>query len=206
MKQKNNKKRLSKATTSTMTTTTRARAGLFQGLVLPLILPLVLPVVLAGCAQVTITPPKIQLAPPSARILQVDYPTAWSRTIGWFDAHELEITDIDEGFGLIVGRLALPEGDRPEEQGPDEDRQVDCGDFNIRAAVSPPQLKKHAKVRVHLSRGFGATSQVLIAVTGQYRLDVMNTYAARMITHTGPCVSRGGIEKQIFAFLKGAAK
>jgi|GEM_PF-748078 hypothetical protein len=196
MKHKNNKKRLSKATTSTMTTTTRARAGLFQGLVLPLILPLVLPVVLAGCAQVTITPPKIQLAPPSARILQVDYPTAWSRTIGWFDAHELEITDIDEGFGLIVGRLALP----------DDDRQVDCGDFNIRAAVSPPQLKKHAKVRVHLSRGFGATSQVLIAVTGQYRLDVMNTYAARMITDTGPCVSRGGIEKQIFAFLKGAAK
>jgi hypothetical protein len=196
MKHKNNKKRLSKAATSTMTTTTRARAGLFQGLVLPLILPLVLPVVLAGCAQVTITPPVIQLAPPSARILQVDYPTAWSRTIGWFDAHELEITDIDEGFGLIVGRLALP----------DDDRQVDCGDFNIRAAVSPPQLKKHAKVRVHLSRGFGATSQVLIAVTGQYRLDVMNTYAARMITHTGPCVSRGGIEKQIFAFLKGAAK
>ena len=138
----------------------------------------------------------MQLAPPSARILQVDYSTAWSRTIGWFDAHELEITDIDEGFGLIVGRLALP----------DDDRQVDCGDFNIRAAVSPPQLKKHAKVRVHLSRGFGATSQVLIAVTGQYRLDVMNTYAARMITHTGPCVSRGGIEKQIFDFLKGAAK
>lgn len=149
----------------------------------------------ASCASVEIIPPDARLAPPSARILKVAYPTAWSRTIGWFDAHELEITDIDEALGLIQGRLALP----------DDDTQVDCGRFNINTAITPPKLQKHAKVRVHLSRGFEATSQVLISVTGQYRLDVMDNYAAQVITHTGPCVSLGGIEKQIFNFLTGAS-
>jgi len=151
---------------------------------------------LSGCANVEITPPIMQLAPPSARILQVDYSTAWSRTIGWFDAHEFEITEIDEGLGLIAGRLALPE----------DDAHIDCGTFDIRSPVSPPVMKKYAKLRVHLTQGFGASSQVLISVTAQYRLDVMNTYAGQRMTYTGPCVSRGGIEKQVFNFLDGNSK
>jgi hypothetical protein len=156
---------------------------------------LVLAAGLASCARVDIIPPDSQLPPPAVRIIQDDAPRVWSRMMGWFDAHEVEISEINEAQGVIIGSLALAE----------DDTQVDCGRFTIKSSLTPPVLKKRARVRAHFSKGFGGSLQVLISVTGTYRLDVMNTYAAQMITHTGPCVSRGGLEKQIFAFLQGTA-
>ena len=149
--------------------------------------------VLTGCAKIEVTPPTAQPDAPRSHALPIDYPRLWARAIGWFDAHEIEITDINERTGLVSGVLTLTG---------DSDR-LDCGTFHVTTALSQPQLTKRAQIRVQMQSAYAGASQVLVAVTGTYRLDVMDNYAAQTIRKTGPCVSRGTLEREIVSFLAG---
>lgn len=148
---------------------------------------------LTGCAKIEVTPPDARPDTPRNHALPVAYDRLWARTIGWFDVHEVEITEINERFGLVSGVLHLQEGDG----------QLDCGTFHITTALSQPKLSREAHIRVQLNGAVLARPQVLVAVTGAYKLDVIDNYAAQTIRKTGPCVSRGVLENEIVSFLAG---
>ena len=154
---------------------------------------LVLLLMTASCAKIEVTPPEVRLTAAPVRTLPVGYEEAWARTIGWFDAHEAEITDIDQGNRYIEGRLGLAS----------MDARLDCGTFHVDTALSPPSIVKIAKVRVYLRGVFAEHAEARINVTGYYKMTLVDNYAAQLITRTGPCVSRGGLEREIFAFLAG---
>lgn len=149
---------------------------------------------IAGCARIDVSPPLFKPAPPASRAIDADYETLWRRAIGWFDAHEAEITAIDEGQGMVSGRLTLP-GD---------DARLDCGTFHVSEVLTPPEIAKQADIRITLYGRHAAVPLVLVTVIGHYKLSVMSTYAAKRINRSGPCLSRGGLEKQIFSFLRPA--
>ena len=148
---------------------------------------------LTGCAQIEVTPPKPRPDAPKSHLLPVNYDRLWSRAIGWFDAHEAEITDIDERNGLIYGIVPVATG---------SDR-LDCGTFHINSPLSRPQLTQSANVRVQMRGVLSTHPQVLVVVTGTYKLDLIDNYAAQTIRRTGPCVSRGTLESEILSFLVG---
>lgn len=148
---------------------------------------------LTGCAKIEVTPPAARPDAPRGHALPVDYDRLWARTIGWFDAHEVEITEINERFGLVSGVLHLAEGSVP----------LDCGTFHVTTALSQPQISREAHIRVQLNGAVLARPQVLVAVTGTYKLDVIDNYAAQTIRKTGPCVSLGVLEDEIISFLAG---
>lgn len=148
---------------------------------------------LTGCAKIEITPPAARPDAPRSHALPVDYDRLWARTIGWFDAHEVEITEINERYGLVSGVLHLDEGET----------QLDCGTFHVTTALSQPQISREAHIRVQLHGALSVRPSVLVAVTGTYKLDVIDNYAAQTIRKTGPCVSRGALETQIVSFLAG---
>lgn len=150
---------------------------------------------LTACARIDVSPPLFRLAEPPSRTVPGDYEVLWGRAVGWFDAHEAEIIELDEAAGLVSGRLALPAADG----------RIDCGTFHVDEVLTPPDIAKQADIRIKLHGRSAATPLVLVTVTGHYKLSVMSTYAARRITRSGPCVSRGGLEKQIFSFLKPPA-
>ena len=105
----------------------------------------------------------------------------------------MEITEINERFGLVSGVLYVAEDDAP----------LDCGTFHVTTALSQPQISREAHIRVQLNDAVLARPQVLVAVTGTYKLDVIDNYAAQTIRKTGPCVSRGMLENEIISFLAG---
>ena len=148
---------------------------------------------LTGCAKIEVTPPAARPDAPRSHALPVDYDRLWARTIGWFYAHEVEITEISERFGLVSGVLYVAEDDAP----------LDCGTFHVTTALSQPQISREAHIRVQLNGAVLARPQVLVGVTGTYKLDVIDNYAAQTIRKTGPCVSRGMLENEIISFLAG---
>lgn len=148
---------------------------------------------LTGCAKVSVTPPAPRPDAPQNRVLSGDHSQIWSRAIGWFDAHEVEITDIDERSGIIRSRLPVAEADGV----------IDCGTFRVNQALSPPDINREAQVRIQMRGGFSHQSTVLVSVTGSYRFEMIDTYEAQTITRNGPCVSLGSLERDIFAFLTG---
>lgn len=165
-----------------------------KNFVLALILiALVAILALTGCANISVTPPAPRPDAVQSRIVPGEYAHIWARAIGWFDAHEVEITDIDERGGLIHGRLSVAEGAGV----------IDCGTFQVTRALSPPRLSRDARVQVQMRGGLSQPLQVLVAVTGTYRIEIIDNYAAHTISHTGPCVSLGTLERDIFAFLTG---
>lgn len=148
---------------------------------------------LTACAQIEVIAPAPSPDAPQSHALPVDYDRLWARAIGWFDAYEAEIIDIDERGGVILGKLVL-----------DADSDwLDCGTFKINAALSQPKLTQTATVRVQLRGAFTTHPQALVVVTGTYKLDLIDNYAAQTIRKTGPCVSRGLMECEIFRFLVG---
>ena len=147
----------------------------------------------ASCARIETTPPQTQLFQAPNRTLAVDYDTALARSIGWFDAHEAEITEIDHSQNFVEGRFGLS-GD---------DARLDWGSFQVDTALSQPNLLKIATVRINLREVFGSHVEARITVTGSYKITVIDNYAARLISRNGPCLSRGGLEREIFAFLNG---
>lgn len=70
-------------------------------------------------------------------------------------------------------------------------------------ALSQPELRRETHIRVQLNGAVSARPQVLVAVTGTYKLDVIDNYAAQTIRKTGTCVSRGVLENEIITFLAG---
>lgn len=154
---------------------------------------LLLMLLTASCARIEATPPEVQLLPAPSRTVPVDYDTALARSIGWFDAHEAEITEIDRKLSYVEGRLGMG-GD---------DTRLDCGTFQVSTALSRPSLLKVAKVRIYLRNVFGSYTETRVTVTGNYKMTVVDNYAARLVSRSGPCVSRGGLEREIFAFLSG---
>ena len=154
---------------------------------------LVLLMLTASCAKIEVTPPQLRLLPAPVRMLPVNYYEGWARAIGWFDAHEAEISDIDQGNRFIEGRLGLS-GD---------DTRLDCGTFHVDTALSPPSIVKVAKVRIYLRGVFAEHAEARINVTGHYKMTLVDNYAAQLITRTGPCVLAGRLERGIFAFLAG---
>jgi hypothetical protein len=104
-----------------------------KNMVLAIILVLLFAVLaLTGCAKIEVTPPAPRLDAPRSHALPVAYDRLWARAIGWFDAHEAEIIDIDERGGVIIGTLPIAlESDR-----------LDCGTFHIKAALSKPKRRK----------------------------------------------------------------
>lgn len=148
---------------------------------------------LTACAKIEVTPPAARPDAPRSHALPIDYDRLWARTIGWFDAHEVEITEINERFGLVSGVLQMQEGSA----------QLDCGTFHVTTALSQPELRREAHIRVQLNGAVSARPQVLVAVTGTYKLDVIDNYAAQTIRKTGPCVSLGVLENEIISFLAG---
>ena len=105
-----------------------------------LIIAIVLLALLAftGCAKIEVTPPAARPDAPRSHALPVDYDRLWARTIGWFDAHEVEITEINERFGLVSGVLYVAEDDAP----------LNCGMFHVTPALSQPKISREAHIRV----------------------------------------------------------
>lgn len=149
--------------------------------------------VLTGCANISVTPPKPRPDATLSRNVSGNFDEIWSRAIGWFDAHEVEITEIDERSGTINGLLSVPE----------EAAVLDCGIFHFNRALSAPKVSRDAHVRIQMRDGFSRTPHVLVAVTGSYHAEMIDNYAAQTITRNGPCVSLGKLEADIFAFLRG---
>lgn len=147
-----------------------------------------------ACATIEVTPPEARLTPAPLRTLPVSFDDGWARTIGWFDAHEAEITEIDQKLNFVEGRLGLSA----------DDQRLDCGTFHIDAALSPPSIVKIAKLRIYLRNVFDTHAEARINVTGHYKMTLIDNYAGQMITRTGPCVSGGGLEREVFAFLSGS--
>lgn len=148
---------------------------------------------LGGCATIAVTPPEASLTPAPLRTLPIGFDDGWARAIGWFDAREAEITDIDQKLNFVEGRLGLPA----------DDLRLDCGTFHIDTALSPPSIVKIAKVRIYLRGVFDNHAEARINVTGHYKMTLIDNYAGQLITRTGPCVSRGALEREIFGFLAG---
>lgn len=148
---------------------------------------------LTGCANVSVTPPTPRLDAAQSRAVPGNYVDVWARAIGWFDAHEVEITEIDERLGTIFGRFKLPT----------EATVLDYGTFHVRKALSPPRLSREAQVRVQMRGAMVSQPSVLISVTGHYQFEMIDNYAAETIKRSGPCVSRGVLERNILDFLTG---
>ena len=83
------------------------------------------------------------------------------------------------------------------------DLRLDCGTFNVNTALSAPSLLKIANVRIYVRNVFGSHDEVRVNVTGTYKMTVIDNYAAQLVTRSGPCVSPGQLEREIFAFLSG---
>ena len=57
---------------------------------------------LTACARIDVSPPLFRLPEPPSRTVPGDYEVLWDRAIGWFDAHEAEITELDEEAAALL--------------------------------------------------------------------------------------------------------
>jgi hypothetical protein len=153
------------------------------------ILTIVTAIFISGCASINVTPPK-KVDFDKERTFNLEYHTAWVRTVDWFADHDVIIDKIEKESGLITAKHLLET----------DNKYIDCGKIDISGSYND-SIEMVGSLNVTVRRVDENRTKVNVNFFGRYKYSGRDAWDGRHVTNEGRCVSTGLVESSIHSYI-----